>query len=574
MSLILDALKKSELERRGQATLPRRPTPKMDEMLEGPKPTKRPKTTWPLTFGAFAAACLLSAGVTYHLLRPAEPPTPQIADTAPVADTDITADVDETVAPPNVPLVNEDDALSLPTQLEQTAEIPAIIDDSQPPTIEFVEADPPPTSREVVVIYAADPDKRSEPDSPVTEVASPPTNSPTDEGPEPAAPEIQTPEQTILTAVGGEEPTLTAPEIVVASELETDLVEPHGGSNTSAVSSNNPIEISAEVATEPDVIDEVASINPTADNDEAAAPSPLEPQAEDIIALPAAGRKPAPPARSTQSRDSTTDVASLGSAADDAVSLYQRAAALEREGLFDRAIETYTAAILARPNFIEAYYGRAWAHLGNESFDEAIRNFDRVIEINDGMAEAYFGRAWALERDFRYEAAIRNYSEAIDRAPGKPALAFNRAILRLYTNDFTGADSDFMDIRRAGNAAEQDFAVLWAFVARARNGAAPNDIFPALRDAPANTDWPGRILDYFFGRVDQDAVLKEAGDAPFPTSAERLTVAHYFIGQRYLMTGNVPDAANAFRLAVAEGARGVRQYWAARLELDRLGIAY
>lgn len=551
MSLILDALKKSELERRGQAALPRRHPPSMDELLEGPKPEPKQTTKWPLTIGVFLVACAASAGATYHFLQPQSPPVAAVEPNTPIAgdpeENGATVEAEGPVADIAPTQTNtEDESIEItqtqasideaPTEpeptaiVEETVPAPVIdqtsVDPVEPeialPVGEFIESDPPPATSDVVVLYAAEPE------------ATPGSIASTETELEPAA-----------------EAESESAETSVA-EVPTDSV----------VAAPEPL---PEAIVEPAAIDDIASIDPGVFAES-------EPEAASISppALPPIERKPSAPSRPTAEFEAA---ATIQPSSSDPIELYQRASALEQEGLFDRAIETYTAAILARPNFVEAYYGRAWSHIGNGSYDAAIRNFDTLIGLNNGMAEAFHGRVWALELAGRYTDAISDYSEAIRRAPGNPSLRFNRGILKLYGGDFSGADADFMTVREQSSGANQDYALLWTFIARARDGTSPENILPALRSLPAETRWSGRILDFYFSRSDRNAVLAEARDASYPESSRRLTIAHYFLGQFALMQGDEDGAKEDFRRAVRENATGVRQYWAANLELERLGDA-
>ncbi|MCH8326059.1 MAG: 4Fe-4S binding protein, partial [Bacteroidetes bacterium] len=54
----------------------------------------------------------------------------------------------------------------------------------------------------------------------------------------------------------------------------------------------------------------------------------------------------------------------------------------EREGLFGKAIEEYTQAILIDPKSAAAYFGRGWAHSSPQRHEDAIRNFTLAIDLN------------------------------------------------------------------------------------------------------------------------------------------------------------------------------------------------
>ncbi len=296
-------------------------------------------------------------------------------------------------------------------------------------------------------------------------------------------------------------------------------------------------------------------------------PADVAPVAEPNI--PSMPRKPVPPPR-LASNEPLPDVAQTGLSA---AGHYQRASALEQEGLYDRALAHYTEALLLRPDYAEALYGRAWIHIRRQAFGEAVRNFDDLIALNPAMAPAYFGRGWAHELAGNEQGAIDDYSRAIELAPNEPGMRFNRAILNLYAGNYIATETDLQAIRANAGEREETFAEIWLFVARGRSGVPVEDVLPALRQTPARGGWPGIVLDHLLDKAPFEDVLTETAADHYRETEARQCIAYYFAGQLALMRGKRGDAANFFRLAVATDATAYRQYWAAKLELERMGIA-
>ena len=536
MSLILDALRKSERERLGQAVATESRTVGMDEL--GDDEQRAPGgRRWPVIVGLCTALVIVGGAAGYKFwFKPRNSP---VAIALPPA---ATSETMETVG-----------AEMDPPPVEEAVEV-------------AVEPPPPPSlqespTEEVVVMAAAE-----QPVEPAPETAMPPAPDPepaSESEPEPvpdplsdALPEREQHEPTEL-MLAEVPPPVNAVEgtpVEAAPDEEPTITvqgtEPEAGpeTRTEASETGEPETVTDTPAVEADAVTEPES-------------AVAEP---DRFPTPAA--KPETPPRPVVRTDDPGP--------SDPRAFYDRAVAFESEGLYAQAIAAYTDAILLNPEFAEAYYGRAWAHVANGAYTEAISDFSRLLAIKPGMPEAHFGRGWAHELAGEADAAIRDYGDAIRVAPRLAALRFNRGILKLYEQDFVGAERDFMAVQDFGNATERDFATIWTFIARAKAGAPLPDVLPALRDVPANSTWPGIIVDYYFGRVTESDVVAATETGDFREEAVRACTAFYFLGQHALISGNEADAANYFRRAASTDATTLRQYWAAILELDRLGIVY
>ncbi|MEQ8665978.1 MAG: tetratricopeptide repeat protein [Rhodospirillales bacterium] len=554
MSLILDALRKSERERLGREPATDRRPASMDE-LDREETAPEAGRRWPIVAGLCVALIIVGGAAGYRLWP--EPAREAAADATPTPATPPNVESAAPDAPPDGTGTDADIAMSADTT--RVPSVPAeqvVVMSAAEPSDDLLTREPetaPTTGSEPVSDPAVEP-------LPATSSAAQP-----EPGPAPDVTDVETataeqttteevPAATLEPADGPQqpvEPLSTAP--VETAPVETALTE-----TADFVQADDAPPVPVE-----ETVSEPAAQSPSA---MAADSSPVEiaETLPDPIPMPEA--KPAPPVR---------PVAESGdSGAGTAVDLYERALAFEDEGLHEQAIEAYTEAILQKPDFVEAYYGRAWAHIANGSYADAISNFTRLLAIRPAMPEAYFGRGWAHERQDQIREAIRDYSEAIRIAPKMAALRFNRGILKLYQDDFTGAERDFIAIQDYGSPEERDLATVWTIVTRGKSGTPVADILPALRDVPAQTTWPGTIVDFFFDRTTVDEVVALTETGHYREEAKRACTAFYFLGQHALLSGKDGDAANYFRRAVDTNATTLRQYWAAILELDRLGIVY
>ena len=65
------------------------------------------------------------------------------------------------------------------------------------------------------------------------------------------------------------------------------------------------------------------------------------------------------------------------------------------DGLYDCAIEDFTKAIKAKPDFVEAYNNRGIAYVSKGKYDCAIEDFTKAIIIKPEFVEGYNNRGVA-----------------------------------------------------------------------------------------------------------------------------------------------------------------------------------
>ena len=246
--------------------------------------------------------------------------------------------------------------------------------------------------------------------------------------------------------------------------------------------------------------------------------------------------------------------------------------AFEQEGLFEKAIEEYTQAIIIKPEMVKAYIGRAWSHLSRGNYTKAIRNYGQAIRLKPSSADAYFGRGWAHEKAGDANQAIRDYSEAIRLGKNSSQAYFSRGILQFYRNSTGMAADDFSAVLQQGSKQLRPYALIWMYLSQARSGI---DGRESLRTYGANMDlttWPGILVSYYLGDVTSDRVLSAAQSPNPKTQRENECVANFFLGQDRLVRGDKAGAADYFRKTIATGVTSYRQYTAAEEELRRLGL--
>ena len=252
------------------------------------------------------------------------------------------------------------------------------------------------------------------------------------------------------------------------------------------------------------------------------------------------------------------------------LAVFKRGQAFEQEGLYERAIEEYTRAILANPKYAPAYFGRGWSQESKGNHDAAIRNFTRALELDPRFTDAVFGRAWAYEQNENPGNAIDDYSRAIDLDPNHMEAYFSRGFLAFYQDRMDAAADDFATVYDGAKGDLRDYALIWRYLSEVRGGGDMVKSLAAFEGRDNFESWPGVLVSLFSGAVVADDVLAAARHGNPKKQRENECISYFFIGQLHLIQGDTLGAREFFRKTVATGATKLRQYTAAKIELKRL----
>ncbi len=249
----------------------------------------------------------------------------------------------------------------------------------------------------------------------------------------------------------------------------------------------------------------------------------------------------------------------------------KRGREFELEGMFNRAIEEYTQAILVDPGFVEAYLGRGWAHEANGEHRLAIRSYSQAIKLNPLYAAAYLGRGWAYEQLGKPDRAILEYGQAIKSTPDYADAYLNRGILNFYRNRAELAARDFSMVLKNGDDGMRRYALLWLYLAKSQTGANGKKEIEKKARGTDLAPWPGVIVSMYLGKALPERVIAASRNGNPRKQLENECVAFFFIGQYHLIRGHRNKAVEYFNKTLATGVTYFRQYGAAKAELQRMG---
>src|ERR1051325_2951485 len=213
-----------------------------------------------------------------------------------------------------------------------------------------------------------------------------------------------------------------------------------------------------------------------------------------------------------------------------------------------------------------------------ESFnaDKALPACERAMRSGEltprNLAQMYYyrGTIWMNKKD--YKRAIEDFTEAAQRDPTLPQAHQTLGFARFFVGDFQPAARNFadsLDLRR-----DDVYAMLWIYIVRSRDG--ENDAKNILRQVSREvniSEWPGTLVAYYLGNMNQEALLKAANDSDPKRRREKQCEATFYIGQQLLIEGKKAEAAKMFKAALAPNVTKFVEYEGARVELQRMASA-
>jgi tetratricopeptide (TPR) repeat protein len=112
------------------------------------------------------------------------------------------------------------------------------------------------------------------------------------------------------------------------------------------------------------------------------------------------------------------------------------------------AIDDYTEAIRAKPDYADAYAGRGWSYLQLGLYEKAIMDLSEAIRLGPENPEAYLNRGAAYADLKQHERAIADYTEVIRLKPDYALAYFNMGSAYLRLKQYERAITDYTEAIR------------------------------------------------------------------------------------------------------------------------------
>ncbi|MGI6402076.1 MAG: tetratricopeptide repeat protein [Thermoguttaceae bacterium] len=148
------------------------------------------------------------------------------------------------------------------------------------------------------------------------------------------------------------------------------------------------------------------------------------------------------------------------------------------QGDWSRAYDSFSAAITANPNDVDAYYGRAAASLAraqehyrlaqadatnqmieegrneaakaDEFFKKATDDADAILKIDPNYAEAWFVKGVACQYQGKWTEGIEAFTECLTLDPNNAEAYHRRGEIYDHTGDYMNASVDFKKATELG----------------------------------------------------------------------------------------------------------------------------
>ncbi len=128
---------------------------------------------------------------------------------------------------------------------------------------------------------------------------------------------------------------------------------------------------------------------------------------------------------------------------DSAEFYYNRATAAEKLVRLGDADADLTKAIALHPGYVEAYRLRGDLSFARRRYEAARADWTSVIDLSPNSADAYRNRGQALERLDRIDDAAADFDRAVLLSPQDPAALISRGRFYFRTGRFDRAVADF-----------------------------------------------------------------------------------------------------------------------------------
>jgi lipoprotein NlpI len=211
----------------------------------------------------------------------------------------------------------------------------------------------------------------------------------------------------------------------------------------------------------------------------------------------------------------------------------------------DAAIADFTAVISLTPDAPWPHAGRAHAYRRQGDTAKAMDDIDKAIDMDSQQPSYFLNRAALYQLTADYRHAAKDYESAAALKPSDMSIVMQQGIVAWKQNDLSAANAFFTKVRGSSDKVAAPYAALWAVIAA---GLSDADKSAAADLSRAN--WPGPILDLYFGGASPSQMMKAAAIGNVKAQTSQLCEANFYGAEWYLLHGNA-DAAKPMLAAAA-----------------------
>ncbi|HKU54182.1 MAG TPA: tetratricopeptide repeat protein, partial [Rhizomicrobium sp.] len=191
----------------------------------------------------------------------------------------------------------------------------------------------------------------------------------------------------------------------------------------------------------------------------------------------------------------------------------------------DLAMADYAAALVLRPDDIQAMFGRSRVRFLAKAFDQSASDLDDLVAAHPFNSQLYFYRAEVRAARGQYNKGLQDLS--VVRSEYPTAINLYRPIGIAYWEVGQIADAE-TNFSAAVDKDKDVYAWLWLALTEARLGKAVSRM--DIRDFD-KTKWPGPIVDFFQGNATPDAVFASANQGDEKSVRGQICEANFYVGE-------------------------------------------
>lgn len=247
--------------------------------------------------------------------------------------------------------------------------------------------------------------------------------------------------------------------------------------------------------------------------------------------------------------------------------------AARNRGDGDAAIAAFSRALAAgglSPNLqYIALFDRGVAFALKTRYVEAIADFSTVIKLKPDYFEAYFGRAQIYNVTGQIAFAAADCTTMISLKPDTHSPYGLCGRIQFELGQYAQAASSFQNALRLGEG-RPAYNVLWLDLARMRAGQSDTG---AIAQAARSVDvdgWPSPILDFFSGNGTPDSVDAAAAKGDPQTQRDQKCEVGFYVGEWQLGHNDIAAAKPLLVQAVSLCPNDFIELEPAKVEMSRL----
>lgn len=114
----------------------------------------------------------------------------------------------------------------------------------------------------------------------------------------------------------------------------------------------------------------------------------------------------------------------------------------EEIGDYVAAVEFYSRAAAARPDYALAYNNRSVVYLQHEMLEDALRDLNQALELDSKLGPAYLNRALVFMELSEYAVALEDLNQCARLGQSLESVYHLRGLVKINLEDFAGAIQD------------------------------------------------------------------------------------------------------------------------------------